>query len=178
MVTHDMERYKRMLVHAWLEAVSKQYPMSHAALERLGQHVRQCEKKHSGEIRVYIETALPWAILKQNLPTRVLSRQRAIEIFSSQRVWDTAQNNGVLIYLLLAERAIEIIADRGLNQRVTPVVWEEMVSRLSDACREGAIEAGLVRAVTEVSALLGQHFSLAEGDLNPNELPDLPMVGE
>ena len=177
-MTHDMERYKRMLVHAWLEAVSKQYPMSHAALERLGQHVRQCEQKHSGEIRIYIETALPWATLKQNLPTHDLSRQRAIDIFSSQRVWDTAHNNGVLIYLLLAERSIEIIADRGLSQHVTPVVWQEMVSRLSDACRDGAIEAGLVQAVSEVSVLLGEYFSLAEGELNPNELADDPVVGD
>ncbi len=175
---HGMERYKRMLVHAWLELVSKQYPMSHAALERLGQHVSQCEQAHSGEIRIYIETGLPWAIFKQNLPTRDLSRQRAIDIFSSQRVWDTAQNNGVLIYLLLAERSIEIIADRGLNQRVTHLVWQELASRLSDACREGAIEAGLVRVVDEVSALLSKHFPLSEGELNPNELPDLPVVGE
>ena len=167
-----------MVVHAWLEAVSKQYPIPHAALERLGQHVSQCEQAHSGEIRIYIETALPWATLKQNLPTRDLSRQRAIDIFSSQRVWDTAQNNGVLIYLLLAERSIEIIADRGLSQRVKPVVWQKMVTRLSDACREGAIEAGLVRTVSEVSALLGQYFSLAQGDLNPNELPDFPALGD
>lgn len=167
-----------MVVHAWLEAVSKQYPIPHAALERLGQHVSQCEQAHSGEIRIYIETALPWATLKQNLPTRDLSRQRAIDIFSSQRVWDTAQNNGVLIYLLLAERSIEIIADRGLSQHVTPVVWQEMVSRLSDACREGEIEAGLVQAVSEVSALLGHYFPWVEGELNPNELPDFPALGD
>jgi len=167
-----------MVVHAWLEAVSKQYPMPHAALVRLGQHVSRCEQTHSGEIRIYIETALPWATLKQNLPTRDLSRQRAIDIFSSQRVWDTAHNNGVLIYLLLAERSIEIIADRGLSERVKPVVWQKMVSRLSDACRDGAIEAGLVQAVSEVSVLLGQYFSLEEGELNPNELPDDPVVGD
>ena len=167
-----------MVVHAWLEAVSKQYPMPHAALARLGQHVSQCEQTHSGEIRIYIETALPWTTIKQNLPTRDLSRQRAIDIFSSQRVWDTAQNNGVLIYLLLAERSIEIIADRGLSQRIKPVVWQDMVSRLSDACREGAIEAGLVQAVSEISVLLGQYFPLAEGELNPNELPDFPALGK
>lgn len=169
-------RFKRMLIHAWLEAVSSPHPLPSATLERLGEHVRQCERAHSGEIRIYIETALPWADLKQNLPTQDLSRQRAIELFGSLRVWDTAQNNGVLIYLLMAERSIEIIADRGISQRVDPAIWQAMVARLSGRCREGALETGLMQAVSDLSVLLAQHFSLREGELNPNELADFPAL--
>lgn len=170
-------RLQRILIHAWHEAVSSAYPLPYATLERLGAHVAKCESAHSGEIRIYIETALPWSNLKQNLSTQDLSRQRAIELFSSQRVWDTAQNNGILVYLLMAERAIEIIADRGISQRVDPAVWQAMVARLSNRCREGAIDAGLVETVSDLSALLGQHFPLRPGEHNPNELADFPALG-
>ena len=169
-----IEWIKRGLTHAWLDAVSSQNPLPFASLERLGQHVKASEQGHSGEIRVYIETALPWSTLKQNVPTLDLTRQRAIDLFSSQRVWDTAQNNGVLVYLLLAEHAIEIVADRGMSQRVDPTVWQAMVARLSERCRQGAFESGVMQTVSEVSALLAQHFPLRVGEHNPNELPDFP----
>ena len=170
-------RLQRLLIHAWHEAISSPYPLPYATLERLGKHVSQCERGHSGEIRIYVETALPWTDLKQNLPTQELSRQRAIELFSSERVWDTAQNNGVLVYLLLVEHAIEIIADRGISQRVDPAVWQAMLTRLSERCREGAMEEGLIQPVSDLSVLLGQHFPLREGELNPNELTDFPALG-
>ena len=168
---------QRLLAHAWREALAREYPLPHATLVRLGEHVSHCERTHSGEIRIYVETALPWDSLKQNAPTHILSRQRAVELFSSERVWDTAQNNGVLIYLLLAERSIEIIADRGISQRVDKAIWDAMVTQLSKRCREGAIEAGLTETVTEVSALLAQHFPLRAGEHNPNELADFPALG-
>lgn len=172
-----LARLQRMLIHAWREAVSNAHPLPYATLARLGAYVAKCESAHSGEIRIYIETALPWADLKQNLSTQDLSRQRAIELFGSQRVWDTAQNNGVLIYMLLAERSIEIIADRGISQRVDPAVWQAMVAHLSERCRGGAIEAGLVETVSDLSALLRQHFPLRAGEHNPNELADFPALG-
>jgi uncharacterized membrane protein len=168
---------QRLLAHAWREALAPEYPLPHDTLVRLGEHVAQCERTHSGEIRIYVETALPWADLKHNAATHILSRQRAIALFSSQRVWDTVQNNGVLIYLLLTERSIEIIADRGISQRVDKAVWDAMLSQLSKRCREGALEAGLTETVTEVSALLAQHFPLRAGELNPNELADFPALG-
>jgi uncharacterized membrane protein len=177
MVMGRIARLKRMLIHAWHEAVSSPYPLPYATLDRLGAYVGHCERGHSGEIRIYIETALPWADLKQNLSTQDLSRQRAIELFGTQRVWDTAQNNGVLIYLLLAEHAIEIIADRGISQRVDAAVWQDLMARLSERCREGEIEAGLMQALSDLSALLVQHFPLREGELNQNELADFPALG-
>jgi uncharacterized membrane protein len=93
-------------------------------------------------------------------------------MFGKLRVWDTEHNNGVLIYLLLAEHAIEIVADRGLTRVVPPETWGQMVAGMRDAFRAGSFEDGLAQAVDAVDALLAQHFPLAEGQANPNELPD------
>ena len=98
-------------------------------------------------------------------------------MFGKLRVWDTEHNNGVLIYLLLAERAIEIVADRGLNKHVSAQEWQAMVGRMSAAFTEGRFEDGLTQALEEVSALLVQHCPLAEGEADSNELPDAPFLG-
>ena len=98
-------------------------------------------------------------------------------MFGKLRVWDTEHNNGVLVYLLLAEHAIEIVADRGLNSRVDPQEWQRIIPRKGAAFRDQRFEDGLTQALEEVSALLVQHFPLADGQTNPNELPDQPALG-
>jgi uncharacterized membrane protein len=97
-------------------------------------------------------------------------------LFGKLRVWDTAHNNGVLIYLLLAEHAIEIVADRGLDSHVDDAAWAAMTQRMSAAFRDGRFEDGLTQALEEISALLVEHFPLGEGELDVNELPDEPVV--
>ena len=103
-------------------------------------------------------------------------RQRAIMMFSKLRVWDTEHNNGVLIYLLLAERDIELVADRGINQYVNTAEWEAIVQSLSSALHEDRFEDGLTQALEEVSAILMRHFELKAGEKNPNELPNAPFI--
>jgi uncharacterized membrane protein len=98
-------------------------------------------------------------------------------MFGKLRVWDTEHNNGVLVYLLLAEHAIEIVADRGLRTRVAAADWQRIAQRMAAAFREGRFEDGLAQAIDEVTALLVQHFPLAPGEANPNELPDEPVLG-
>jgi uncharacterized membrane protein len=93
-------------------------------------------------------------------------------MFGKLRVWDTEQNNGVLIYLLLAEHAIEVVADRGLARAVPPETWQQLVAGMREAFRAGRFEDGLAQAVDRVDALLVAHFPLAAGQANPNELPD------
>jgi uncharacterized membrane protein len=93
-------------------------------------------------------------------------------MFSKLRVWDTEANNGVLIYLLLAERAIEIVADRGVARVVPQAHWDSVVHAMGAAFREGRFEAGLAQAIAAVDAELAQHFALLPGQANPNELPD------
>jgi uncharacterized membrane protein len=98
-------------------------------------------------------------------------------MFGKLGVWDTERNNGVLIYLLLAEHAIELVADRGLARQVPQDEWQQIVGRMGGAFRAGRYEEGLAQAVDEVTALLERHFPLRAGEANPNELPDPPVLG-
>ena len=142
-------------------------------VERLMRRVAASEKRHSGEIRICVEAGLPLSYLWRG----ARARERAITLFGKLRVWDTELNNGVLIYLLLADHAIEIVADRGLNQRVTEAEWKAMVDNLSAAVSAGRYEDGLTQALEEVSAVLVKHFPLMPSDANPNELPNRPIIG-
>ena len=93
---------------------------------------------------------------------------------ASSSVWDTEHNNGVLLYLLLAEHAIEIVADRGLNRHVDAAEWARIAAAMRTAFQGGQFEAGLNQAIDAVDALLTRHFAVTPGQANPNELPDLP----
>ena len=167
-----LSRIKRILKHRWLDDGTTQRSIPPDMQQRLQQRVSASEQRHSGEIRIYVETSLPLSYLWRDAPLRHIVRQRALAIFSKLRVWDTVHNNGVLIYLLLAEHSIEVVADRGLNEVVEPKVWQAMVSGMRNAFQQRQFEDGLTQALEEVSALLVQHYPLAAGARNPNELPD------
>lgn len=162
----------RWLRHLWADAAHVRRVLDPVALARLTEQVRASERTHSGEIRLCIEPGLDGAALWQGQTPH----QRALALFSQLRVWDTEANNGVLIYLLWADHAIEIVADRGLAQRVPQAQWQAMLADMRTAFRAGQFEAGLQHAVAAVDAQLRAHFPLAEGDRNPNELPDLPVI--
>jgi uncharacterized membrane protein len=168
-----MNRFLRLLKHRWMDESDARRALGPAALARIAARVRASETRHSGEIRVYVEAGLPLSYLWRNAP----ARQRAVTLFGKLRVWDTEHNNGVLIYLLLADHAIEIVADRGLARRVEAARWQAIVAGLRGALRAGRFEEGVAAAVDEVDSLLAQHFALAAGESNPNELPDAPVVG-
>ena len=165
-----MSRWKRILTHRWFDERDARRLLGPAALNRLTEQVSRSEQLHDGEIRLCIEAALPWRQLWRGES----ARQRAVDVFSELRVWDTEHNNGVLIYLLLAEHRIEIVADRGLHRLVGAAQWQEVMAMMRVAFRRGEFEAGLNTAIDAVDALLAQHFPLAPGETNPNELPDRP----
>jgi uncharacterized membrane protein len=165
-------KFARILKHRWLDESDVRRALDEAALKRIEARVSASERRHSGEIRVCVEAGLPWSYLWKNLT----ARDRAITMFGKLRVWDTAANNGVLIYLLLAEHAIEIVADRGLNDRVSREQWQAIVAGMREAFRAGRFEDGLNAAVDAVDALLAQHFPADGGAANPNELPNRPFV--
>lgn len=169
-------RLSRILKHRWQSDDAAQRAIPPALLETLAAQVAQSEAGHSGEIRIYVEAGLPLSYLWQPASMAQITRERALALFGKLRVWDTAHNNGVLIYLLLAEHRIEIVADRGLNERVAPDTWPQLVSGMSAAFKSGNYEAGLTQAVQQVTALLQQHFALQGGQGNPNELPDAPVL--
>jgi uncharacterized membrane protein len=169
-------RIKRLVKHRWLDGAARRHAISPDMLQRLKQRVAASEQRHSGEIRIAVESSLPTSYLWRKAPLRQIVRQRAVMLFGKLRVWDTAHNNGVLIYLLLSERAIELVADRGLNEHVTPKQWQDMVERMRSAFRQARYEDGLTQALEEVSAVLVRYFPLAPGESHRNELPDMPIV--
>jgi uncharacterized membrane protein len=172
-----MKQLIRCLRHAWWDVRDTERALPEDAAERLAQRIAASEQHHSGEVRICVEAALPpamaWQIGSTDAGLQTTTRERATQWFGQLRIWDTEHNNGVLIYLLLAERAIEVVADRGLSQQVPQATWTAIVERLGKHLRQGAFEDGLTQALEEVSALLVQHHPLDRDAPNPDELPNL-----
>ena len=169
-------RLKRVLKHRWLDDSAQGRGIPPDLVERLMHRVAASESRHSGEIRIVVESSLPSSYLWRNATIQQLTRQRALTLFGKLRVWDTEHNNGVLIYLLLTEQLIEIVADRGLNQHVPPAHWQALLAQMRSAFQQGAYEDGLTHALEEVSAVLVQFFPLQEGASRRNVLPDTPLI--
>lgn len=161
----------RFLKHACIGQWLVRRYFSASALESIGRAVKDCEQHHPGEIRFVIEAALHAGAVFAG----VTPRQRAIEVFAQQRVWDTEHNNGVLIYLLLADRAVEIVADRYVARgRVPQSEWDTACHALQQHFREGNFEAGAVAGVRAVAAILAR-YPPGPRDVG-NELPDAPLL--
>lgn len=163
-----MGRLLRILKHRLLDETDTARALAPAALARLQARVAASELKHSGEIRLCVEAGLPLSYLWR----RATARQRAVTMFGKLQVWDTEHNNGVLIYLLLAERAIEVVADRSITRMVPQATWDALVADMRGDFHAGKFEQGLARAVDAVDALLCRHFPLGASEANPNELAD------
>lgn len=169
-------RIHRMVRHSWLDESDLHRLISPAVMDRLQQKISHSEQLHSGEIRVCVEASLPWRSLWRDAAIADVVRARALELFADMGVWDTANNNGVLIYVLLAEHHIEIIADRGLNALVDSGHWQTLVGQMAKAFQSGQFEHGLTQGIEAVSATLCQYFAADTSQLNPNELPDRPVL--
>ena len=166
-----LQRLTRLLRHRWADGRLRRV-LTPEVLQRLGQRVAASERRHTGQIRICAEGGLPLSYLWRGAS----ARERAITQFGKLRVWDTEHNNGVLIYLLLAEHAIEIVADRGLAQRVPPGTWHALVGHMRAAFRAGQYEDGLTEVLADVSALLVAHFPVSGHAPSSNELPDAPVL--
>ncbi|MPM33572.1 hypothetical protein SDC9_80149 [bioreactor metagenome] len=143
--------------------------------KRLAERVAASEKRHTGQIRICVEGGLPLSYIWRS----ATARERAVTQFGKLRVWDTEHNNGVLIYLLVAEHTIEILADRGIARSVDPHLWHQMLQRMREQFREGHYEDGLTEAIANVTAALVEQYPARDGDNappHPNELPDVPVV--
>ena len=145
------------------------FPQS--TLGAIARAIREAEQSHGSEIRFAVEGALDLPELWRGLG----ARERAIEVFSHLHVWDTEHNDGVLIYLLLAEHDVEIVADRGLRERVSAAQWEQVCRGMEALLRQGRFEAAALHGVAEVSRLLAPHAPARSGEKR-NELPDWPVV--
>ena len=162
-----MERIARHLM-ATRWRVNRAFPGD--TLAAIDRAIKASEAAHRGEIRFAVEGALHIEPLLRGQT----ARERAIDVFSHLRVWDTERNNGVLIYLLLADRDVEIVADRGIDAKVGPQEWEKICRNMEAAFRQGDFEGGVVGGIREVTRHLAEHFPPVGGDRN--ELPDSPVV--
>lgn len=176
-------KLKTFIKHLWMDASDARRAIPPDMLQRVTQRVAASERRHSGEIRICVEASLPASYLwrlSQQQPIKALTRQRALSLFGKLGVWDTEHNNGVLIYVLLAEHAIEIVADRGVARHVSPAQWQAMVARMATAFREKRYEDGLTQALEETSAVLMAHFAVdgtqSGSPGQSNELPDAPLL--
>lgn len=160
----------RLLKHLLLPDWFVRRVFSAADLAAIGNAVAACEKLHRGELRFVVEGPLPLSVLWHGMPARA----RAVELFAQQRVWDTAENSGILIYVQLVDRKVDILADRGIAARVPQAEWDAICREMEKSFSDGQWRAGALRAVTRAGELLANHFPA--GDDNPNELPDQPLV--
>ena len=141
-----------------------------AALSRIETAIAEGERRHRGQVRVAIEASLPLVRVLKGLTPRA----RALEAFSELSVWDTEENCGVLVYLLLADRDVEIVADRGIHAQVGAKTWEAICREMEAAFRERRFDDGIAAGIAKINWLLAEHFPRTGA--GANELPDRPIV--
>jgi uncharacterized membrane protein len=161
---------KRILKHLLSPDIAVRSKFSSSVMKSIETCVEDSEKLHCGEIRFAVENALDFLPLLKN----VSARERAIEVFSDLRIWDTEKNNGVLIYLLFADHDVEIIADRGINHLVPEDEWERICKDMEACFRKGLFEQGVKTGISEITRHLAMHFPYSDDD--HNELPNKPVL--
>lgn len=162
--------FKRVMLHLSTGRASALRTFPSATLAEIERAIKTTEELHDGQIRFAVEASLDLAPLLAGQS----ARQRAIEVFAKLRVWDTEYNNGVLIYLLLADRDVEIVADRGIHVRLEQAVWEGICQKMEAAFRAGHFESGVLAGIHEVGEHLARHFPPRSD--KSNEMSDAPVV--
>jgi uncharacterized membrane protein len=161
---------KRFFRHVWMSPLKVRRAFPVATLDAIEAAVSQGEKTHRGQVRFVVEAELHAA----QLWAGISARQRAIDVFSGMRVWDTEENNGVLIYVLLADRKVEIVADRGIHRHVGDERWRAICREIELHYRKGDFQSGSVTGIQKISAELAFYYP-AHGE-HANEQPDRPIV--
>ena len=161
---------RRALRHLFAGSAQALYPK--ASLQKIAAAIAKGETQHRGQVCFAVESSLPVAAVLAGHD----ARHCAHAAFAHLRVWDTAANNGVLVYLLMADHQIEIVADRGLEGVVAPAQWEAVCQQMEQRLRAGEAEAAALTGIEMISALLARHFPRGAGEGARNELPDLPRI--
>ena len=165
------QRSGRSLRHFATDLRRVRKAFSDAALARIGAAISEGEKHHRGQLRFVVEPALPLARVWRGISPR----ERALEVFGLLRIWDTEENCGVLVYLLLADKAVEIVADRGIHRVVGDAAWAAICKKMEAAFAHGHNADAVDMGIADINALLARHFP-DDGRPRENELPDAPLV--
>jgi uncharacterized membrane protein len=165
-----MTQFERIVRHLTSTHRTVRSAFPPKTLQAIEQAIQRAEATHHGEIRFVVEGALDGASLLKD----VTPRERAIDVFSQLRMWDTAKRTGVLIYLLMSDRQIEIVADRGIDTHVGHAAWSTLCRQLEQAFKEGRFEQGAFACIEAVTLQLQKHFPTSEPDTN--ELPNAPLL--
>jgi uncharacterized membrane protein len=164
--------WKRWFRHLTATRADLRRAFPAATLSAIEAAIAASEQRHSGEIRVAIEAGLdPQLVRRGRSP-----RDRAIEVFARLAVWDTDANNGVLIYVLLADRDVEIVADRGYTGRVSAGEWDSVCKVMESHFGAGRFEQGMLEGIARAGEILAAHFPAGPGSRNPDELPNRPAM--
>ncbi|KDP88622.1 membrane protein [Cupriavidus sp. SK-3] len=165
-----MKNIKRIMRHLLMIHWQVHRAFPRETLDAIEQAIKVSESMHDGQICFALEGALHSAALLKGQS----ARDRAIEVFAQLHVWDTEENNGVLIYLLLADQCVEIVADRGLHAKVGPGEWENACREMEAAFRHGEYQRGVIGGIQAVAQHMKHHFP-ARGR-SDNELLDRPVI--
>jgi hypothetical protein len=162
----------RWIHHLWVGTAHVRRAFPPEAMARIEQAIAADERGHRAEVRFCVESSLDSGRLWHGTS----ARERAVEVFAEFRVWDTEENNGVLVYLLWADRAVEIVADRGAMRRIDPAVWDRACTKLVEGCRAGRQVDGALACLAILDEALAQAFPATDDRPNPDELPNAPLV--
>ncbi len=160
----------RLIKHLWSHGRKVEKFFSKQDLAVITQAIQDSEAKHSGQICFAVEGALEVSSVFKG----VNPHDRAIEVFASQKVWDTEHNNGVLIYVLLADHAVEIVADRGIHSKADTGAWDVICHEIESKFALDQYRAGILSGIEMVSQLL--HSQFPKTSYSDNEIPDEPVV--
>lgn len=162
---------KRLMRHAMHGNFSVKSKFPKSSFAKIEKEIGKSENLHKGEIRFAVEASLnPDQIFK-----KISSRERAIKVFSDLGIWDTEDNTGVLIYLLLADRSVEIVADRGIHKKVGQGTWEEICRKMEAEFKKGNFEEGVIKGIQDITYYLAKYFPKLGFD-NPDELSNRPVI--
>ena len=165
-----MQFINRLLRHLFSSNLKTKKIFTDLTLKKIEDAIATSEIAHSGQIRFIVETSLsPQALFNHQTP-----RERALEVFSLFRVWDTENNNGVLIYLLMADRDFEIVADRNIHNLAGEQYWETISDEMATLLRQNRFEDGVLHGIDRIHHILKYHFQADV--ITPNELPDKPII--
>jgi uncharacterized membrane protein len=166
-----MKTLARLFKHLFTTAAAGRRAFPAATLKAIETAIAEGEHLHRAEIRLIIEPALTASEILQ----QITSRQRALDLFAQYRVWDTEENCGVLIYINLADHKVEIVADRSIGRLVPVHDWQRLCQTMTQGFAQRAFHDSTVAALSEINALLQQHFP-ANGTARANQLPDRPLM--